>query len=105
VLRGPRGDHVRPPDGRLIAEAALNNLQPEWRWRMTKRWHSRVGHRTWRAFTATAGAILSTGEICQYVWPRKRRFYPEEYKRVREAARQFADPVAAAQGRGGRRFN
>jgi hypothetical protein len=34
------------------------------------------------------------------VWPRKSKFHPEEYRRVREAAAGFADPVARGPGRG-----
>jgi hypothetical protein len=57
---------------------------------MTQRWHNRVDHRTWRAFAAMAGELVDTGTICRHVWPRKSRFHPEEYRRVREAAAGFA---------------
>jgi hypothetical protein len=59
-----------------------------------------VDHRTWRAFVALAGELVDTGTICRHVWPRKSRFHSEEYRRVREAAAELADPVARGPGRG-----
>jgi hypothetical protein len=59
-----------------------------------------VDHRTWRAFVAMAGELVDTGTICRRVWPRKSKFHPEDYRRVREAAAGFADPVARGPGRG-----
>jgi hypothetical protein len=53
-----------------------------------------------RAFLAIAGELISTGALCQRVWPRKRRFHTVEYARVREAAAAIADPVGRAETKG-----
>jgi hypothetical protein len=67
---------------------------------MTKRWHSRLDQRTWRALVAAAGEAVATGDICRAVWPRKRQFHPEEYRRVREAALELAEPVRRGSSKG-----
>jgi hypothetical protein len=67
---------------------------------MARRWHNRIGKRTWRAFVAAAGEVLTTGDICRAVWPRKRQFHTEEYKRVRLTAAKFGEPVGRGSGRG-----
>jgi hypothetical protein len=35
-----------------------------------------------------------------WCWPRKTKWHPEEYRRAREAARQFADPIGRSSGQG-----
>jgi hypothetical protein len=52
-----------------------------------------VRHRVFRAFLALAAELISTGELVRRVWPRKQRFDPREYWRVRLAAAEIADPV------------
>jgi hypothetical protein len=76
-------------------------VQPEWRGRMTKRvWRGRVRDRVGKTFVALAGKVVSTGELVRRTWPRKQRFHREEYKRVRLAAAELADPIGRSSARG-----
>jgi hypothetical protein len=55
---------------------------------------SRMRHRVFRAFVAMAGDLVSTGMLVRWVWPRRLRFRTEQqYRRVRAAAAEIADPV------------
>jgi hypothetical protein len=65
-----------------------------------KPWRSRVRDRVWKAFVALAGQDVQTTDLIQRTWPRKRRFDTKEYRRVRLAAAELADPVARGPGRG-----
>jgi hypothetical protein len=38
-----------------------------------------------KAFIALDGEIVPTTEIIQRTWPRKSKWHPEEYRRVRDA--------------------
>jgi hypothetical protein len=68
---------------------------------MTKpRFHSRVAKRVWTAFIALAGQDVRTTDLIQRVWPRKSKWHPEEYRRVRENACQFAVPISRGSGSG-----
>jgi hypothetical protein len=60
---------------------------------MRRPWRGRVRDRVWKAFLALAGEIVPTGELVRRTWPRKRRFDPREYARVRAAAAEIADVV------------
>jgi hypothetical protein len=67
---------------------------------MTKRpWRGRVRDRVWKAFIALDGETVPTTELIQR-WPRKSKWHPEEYRRVRDAAAELADPIARGPGRG-----
>jgi hypothetical protein len=61
---------------------------------------SRVKHRIIRAVTAMGGRELTTGELISWVFLRKTKWDPVYYRRVREGARFFADPVGRGGGRG-----
>jgi hypothetical protein len=68
---------------------------------MTKRvWRGRVRDRVWKTFVALAGEVVSTGELVRRTWPRKQRFHPEEYRRVREAAAEIAVAIGRSSVRG-----
>jgi hypothetical protein len=76
-------------------------LQLDRREGMTKpRFHSRVAKRVWTAFIALGGQDVRTTVLIQRVWPRKSKWHPEEYRRVRDAARELADPIARGPSRG-----
>jgi hypothetical protein len=57
---------------------------------------SRVRHRVFRAFVAMAGQDVSTGELVRWAWPRRARFLPLHYERVRAAAAEVAEAVGHA---------
>jgi hypothetical protein len=67
---------------------------------MTRVWRGRVRDRVWKSFLALAGQAVTSGELCRRVWPRKSRFDTNEYRRVRAAALELADPIARGPGRG-----
>jgi hypothetical protein len=67
---------------------------------MRPKFHSCVAKRVWQTFLALAGEVASTGDLIQRVWPRKRRFDTKEYRRVRLAAAEIADPVGRASSKG-----
>jgi hypothetical protein len=52
------------------------------------------------AFVAAGGEVLATGDICRRVWPRKRTFDTKEYRRVREAATELAEPMQRGSSKG-----
>jgi hypothetical protein len=60
---------------------------------MRRPWRGRVRDRVWKTFVALAGWVVSTGELVRRCWPRKQRFDPVYYRRVRAAAAEIADPV------------
>jgi hypothetical protein len=68
--------------------------------RKKPRFHSRVAKRVWATFVALAGQDVRTTDLIQRTWPRKSKWHPEEYRRVREAAAELADPVGRGPGRG-----
>jgi hypothetical protein len=47
-----------------------------------------------------SGDVVSTGELIRWVWPRKDSFDTAEYRRVRAAAAELADPVCRAETKG-----
>jgi hypothetical protein len=68
---------------------------------MTKRvWRGRVRDRVWKAFVALDGQKVRTTDIIERVWPRKSKWHPEEYRKVREAAAELAEVVGRGPGRG-----
>jgi hypothetical protein len=68
---------------------------------MTKpRFHSRVAKRVWMAFIALAGQEVRTTDLIRRAWPRKSKWHPEEYRRVRDAAAELADPICRSSGQG-----
>jgi hypothetical protein len=68
---------------------------------MTKpRFHSRVAKRVWMAFIGFGGRDVRTTDLMEWCWPRKTKWHPEEYRRTRDAARLFADPIGRSTGQG-----
>jgi hypothetical protein len=67
------------------------------------RFHSRVAKQVWKCLIALAGQDVPTSELIRWAFPRKQKFHSEEYKRVKQAARQLgAEAVGRdlnAQGR------
>jgi hypothetical protein len=47
-----------------------------------------------------SGDVFSTGELICWVWPCKGSFDTAEYRRVRAAAAEVADPVCRAETNG-----
>jgi hypothetical protein len=64
---------------------------------MKRPWRGRVRDRVWKAFVALGGEAVPTGELVRRVWPRKRRFHTEDYRRARAAAAELADVVGHEQ--------
>jgi hypothetical protein len=67
---------------------------------MRRIWRSRCRDRTWKAFVALAGELVSAGELVRRIWPRLSRHRPIHYHRARLAAAEIAEVVGRADSRG-----
>jgi hypothetical protein len=55
---------------------------------MRRVWPGRCRDRTWQAFVALAGELVSTGEMVRRIWPRLSRHRPAGRNRMSEARRR-----------------
>jgi hypothetical protein len=66
---------------------------------MRRIWRGRRRRQIERAFVAL-GDTISMGQAIRYVWPRRSRFRPGQYERVREALAEIADPLGRGTTKG-----